>query len=114
MPLLRWHWSADRRDHGHWPDTLDAVVPKYLAAVPKDPQDGNPLRFTQRPDGVIVYWIGPDGTDDGGKLSRHNPLTPGTDQGFQLWNVRQRRQPARELLPQPAEETATALPSNDR
>ncbi len=99
-----------RRDYGHWPDTLDALVPQYLAGVPKDPQDGNPLRFTERPDGVIVYWIGPDGTDDGGKLNRSNPLTPGTDQGFQLWNVKQRRQPARELLPQPAEDPASTTP----
>jgi hypothetical protein len=103
-----------RRDHGRWPDTLDALVPKYLAVVPKDPQDGKPLRFTQRPDNVIVYWIGPDGTDDGGKLDRRNPLTQGTDQGFQLWNVQQRRQPARELLPQPAEEQTPAFPLDDR
>jgi hypothetical protein len=91
-----------RRDHGRWPDTLDALVPNYLSAVPNDPQDGKPLRFKHRPDGVIVYWIGPDGKDDGGKLNRRNPWTPGTDQGFQLWDVKHRRRPAQELLPQPA------------
>jgi type II secretory pathway pseudopilin PulG len=95
-----------RRDHNRWPETLNALVPKYLAAVPTDPQDGQPLRFKRRPDGVIVYWIGLDGTDDGGKLTRGNPWIPGSDQGFQLWNVQQRRQPAREMLPQPAEEPA--------
>jgi hypothetical protein len=83
-----------RRDHGRWPDTLDALVPKYLAAVPTDPQDGRPLRYTRRPDGVVVYWLGPDGTDDGGKLDRRNQNAKGTDQGFQLWDVGQRRQPA--------------------
>ena len=34
-----------------------------------------------------------DGTDDGGKLDRRNPMTKGTDQGFQLWDVKERRQP---------------------
>jgi hypothetical protein len=103
-----------RRDYRRWPETLDALVPKYLVAVPKDPQDGKPLRFTRRPDGVIVYWIGPDGTDDGGKLNRGNPWAQGTDQGFQLWDVNQRRQPVKELLPQPEEEPAPAPSSLDR
>jgi hypothetical protein len=93
-----------RRDHGGWPDTLDALVPKYLAAVPTDPEDGKPLRFKRRPDGLVVYWLGPDGTDDGGNFDRRNPLSKGTDQGFQLWDVKQRRQPATEVLPLPREE----------
>src|SRR5262249_36301365 len=46
-----------RCDHGHWPERVDALVPHYLAAVPKDPQDGKPLRFKRLPDGVIIYWI---------------------------------------------------------
>jgi hypothetical protein len=82
-----------RRDQGQWPEKLEALVPKYLAAVPTDPQDGKPLRYRRRPDGVVVYWLGPDGTDDGGKLERHNYLAQGTDQGVQLWDVKQRRQP---------------------
>jgi hypothetical protein len=95
-----------RRDHGRWPDRLDALVPKYLALVPKDPQDGKPLRYKHRPDGVIVYWIGADGTDDGGKRDRLNWMAKGTDEGFQLWDVTRRRQPARELLPTPRAEPA--------
>jgi hypothetical protein len=95
-----------RRDHGSWPETLDALVPQYLAAVPADPQDGKPLRLKRRPDGVVVYWIGHDDTDDGGKLDRRNSLAKGTDQGFQLWDVKQRRQPPREVLPMPKEEEA--------
>jgi hypothetical protein len=93
-----------RRDHGRCPDTLDALVPNYLAAVPTDPQDGNPLRFKRMPDGVVVYWLGFDGIDNGGKLNRLNNLVQGSDQGFQLWDVKQRRQPAREVLKMPREE----------
>jgi hypothetical protein len=83
-----------RRDHGGWPDTLDALVPKYLDAVPQDPQDGQPLRYQRRSDGVVVYWLGQDGTDDGGKIDRNNYQKKGTDQGVQLWDVGRRRQPA--------------------
>ena len=54
-------------------------MPEYLAAVPNDPEDGAPLRFKRQPDGVIVYWIGPDGTDDGGKLNRRNNLVSGAN-----------------------------------
>jgi hypothetical protein len=93
-----------RRDHGRWPDTLDALVPNYLTAVPADPQDGKPLRFKRRPDGVVVYWIGLDGTDDGGNINRRNYLAKGSDQGFELWDVKQRRQPAREILSMPTPE----------
>jgi hypothetical protein len=87
-----------RQDHGRWPQTLDALVPRYLAAVPADPQDGKPLRFKCRPNGVVVYWIGQDGIDDGGKIDRFHYLATGFDQGVQLWDTKDRRQPARELL----------------
>jgi hypothetical protein len=93
-----------RRDHGGWPDTLDALVPRYLDAVPKDPQDGKPLRYQRRSDGVVVYWLGHDGTDDGGKIDRFKYLTKGTDQGVELWDVSQRRQPAPKVLPPAAPE----------
>jgi hypothetical protein len=99
-----------RRDHGCWPPTLDALVPTYLPAVPADPQDGSPLRFQRRPDGVVVYWIGQDGTDDGGKLNRRDPLARGFDQGVQLWDPKERRQPPAELLPRPREAAPSRAP----
>lgn len=56
-----------RRAHGGWPITLDALVPAYLPAVPKDPY------YLQRPlgwDGYTLYSIGPDGFDDRRKRGR--------------------------------------------
>jgi hypothetical protein len=90
-----------RRDHDRWPESLGSLVPAYLSAIPPDPYDGKPLRFKCRPDGVVVYWVGQDGTDDGGKLNRRDYLAKGFDQGVQLWDVKERRQPAPELLPRP-------------
>lgn len=51
---------------GALPESLDALVPAYLASVPEDPMDGRPLKFKARPKGFVVYSIGEDGTDDGG------------------------------------------------
>jgi hypothetical protein len=69
-----------------WPDKVDDLIPQYLAAVPADPFDGKPLRFARRPDGGVIYSVGPDQIDDGGKQDRKHPEQPGTDQGFQLWD----------------------------
>jgi hypothetical protein len=84
-----------RLDHGRWPDTLNALVPEYLAAVPTDPQDGKPLRYKRRREGIVVYWVGSDGIDDGGKFDRTAKYyTKGIDQGIQLWEAKHRRQRA--------------------
>jgi hypothetical protein len=48
------------------PDSLFALVPKYLPAVPRDPLDNQPLRFKKLPRGYTVYSIGADGVDNGG------------------------------------------------
>ncbi len=75
---------------GRWPDGLDALVPDYLAAMPADPFDGRPLRLRRLADGIVIYSIGADGTDDGGRLDRKDPKAPGTDLGFQLWDADKR------------------------
>jgi hypothetical protein len=41
-------------------------VPTYLAAVPTDPFDGQPLRYKKLAKGYIVYSVGENGKDDGG------------------------------------------------
>jgi len=51
---------------GSLPDSLDALVPKFLAAVPTDPFDGQPLRYKKLTKGYVVYSVGEDGKDDGG------------------------------------------------
>jgi hypothetical protein len=83
-----------RRERGAWPKTLAELTPKLLKAVPLDPYDGKPLRFKAVPGGVIVYSIGPDRTDNGGKIDRAKPTAAGTDIGYQLWDVPRRRQKA--------------------
>lgn len=63
--------------NGQIPDSLDELVPAFLASVPQDPFDGHPLRFKKLASGYAVYSVGPDGVDDGGKerppYSRNTP-----------------------------------------
>ena len=49
------------------PDKLADLVPAYLETVPKDPFDGNDLRYKKLRAGFVVYSIGEDLSDDGGK-----------------------------------------------
>lgn len=49
------------------PDRLDQLVPEFLPAVPLDPFDGRPLRYTPNSEGYVIYSVGPDKADDGGR-----------------------------------------------
>ncbi len=57
-----------RLEQGGIPESLEALVPRYLTRVPLDPVDRAPLRY--RRDGerrYLVYSVGPDGRDDRGE-----------------------------------------------
>jgi hypothetical protein len=87
-----------REEIGRPAERLDELVPRYLAAVPADPYDGQPFRyrlsggetldwppasFTNqgptlvkkevRPDQGILWCVGSDGRDDGGHAQEHLP-----------------------------------------
>jgi hypothetical protein len=81
-----------RRERGAWPAKLEELTPGLLKGVPLDPFDGKPLRYRRLADGVIVYSVGSDGSDNGGNIDRATPNRPGTDLGYQLWDVKYRRQ----------------------
>jgi hypothetical protein len=83
-----------RLDHGSWPESLDQLVPKYLAAVPNDPFIPGPLKLKKLPDGLFIYSVGFDCRDDGGKINTKMRMRDGADLGFRLWHVASRRQPA--------------------
>lgn len=52
---------------GKLPEKLTDLVPDYLDAVPRDPFGGNDLRYRKLEVGFVVYSIGEDLIDDGGK-----------------------------------------------
>jgi hypothetical protein len=49
------------------PASLEGLGPEYLAAVPLDPFTGDPLKYRQLAKGYVVYSVGQDLSDDGGK-----------------------------------------------
>ena len=81
-----------RLRHGHWPDSLNELVPDFLPSIAADPFDGQPLRYKRLADGIVIYTIGPNLADDGGNLAREYPPGEGTDIGFRLWDVASRGQ----------------------
>jgi hypothetical protein len=56
-----------RLEQGSLPDSLEALTPDYLLAIPNDPFDDAPLRYMLQEDGFILYGVGVDGVDNQGK-----------------------------------------------
>lgn len=60
--------QAYHQDHKTYPVTVTALVPGYLKAVPTDPFAlSGPLRYKLSGPKYVLYSVGPDGKDDGGK-----------------------------------------------
>jgi hypothetical protein len=53
--------------HRQLPDSLNNLVPQFLSAVPTDPFDGQPLHYHQLGKGYVIYSVGRDGHDNGGR-----------------------------------------------
>jgi hypothetical protein len=58
-------------EHGHLPANLGELVPLYLPSPPIDP-DGQPLKYRIDDGRYVLYSIGWDGKDDGGKFGTFN------------------------------------------
>lgn len=53
--------------NGSYPETLDALVPGILKEIPIDPFTGDPLIYRREGEGFIVYSLGSNQKDDGGR-----------------------------------------------
>jgi hypothetical protein len=58
-----------RRSEGRLPDTLSELTPRYLPSVPLDMYDGAPIKYRVEGDSFVVYSIGNDYIDDGGRAA---------------------------------------------
>jgi hypothetical protein len=58
-----------RNDHGRLPESLDELAPQYVSAPPIDPFSGGLQIFRRTDDGYLLYSVGPDGVDDGGRFT---------------------------------------------
>jgi hypothetical protein len=73
-------------EHGLMPESLALLTPQYLPAIPGDPfaQDDTTFRFRPYDNPPVLYSIGANGVDDGGRQGRHGT---GRDVVFHLDGV---------------------------
>jgi hypothetical protein len=62
-----------RVENKRYPDKLDALAPKYLAEVPDDLFSGKALIYRPSENGYLLYSVGENGRDDGGRGSADTP-----------------------------------------
>ena len=60
--------SVYHAQHGRYPAKLDALAPASIPAVPNDPFNDKPLTYRLTKKGYILYSVGTDMKDDGGKM----------------------------------------------
>jgi hypothetical protein len=57
-----------RLAHGEYPETLDALAPQFIAVLPHDIINGQPLHYRREANGqFVLYSVGWNETDDGGQ-----------------------------------------------
>jgi len=55
-------------NHHAYPQSLTQLTPSYIPSVPVDPfSNGNQLTYKLNDTHYLLYSVGPDATDDGGK-----------------------------------------------
>jgi hypothetical protein len=64
---------------GALPPDLASLEGSYLLSIPRDLFDGQPLRFKKLPRGYVIYSVGFDGVDDGGRESPNRNSVAGFD-----------------------------------
>lgn len=75
-----------RLAHGQFPETLDALSPKFLAKLPHDIITGKPLKYRRTDDGsFILYSVGWNETDDGGSPALTKSGSADLQNGDWVW-----------------------------
>ena len=68
LALVACALERHRLAHGTYPETLDALVPRFIGRLPHDIIGGQPLKYRPGPgDRFTLYSVGWDEKDDGGK-----------------------------------------------
>lgn len=66
-----------RAETGQPPARLEELVPKFARQVPADPFSGKPLIYRVEGTNWVLYSVGPDGVDDGGRPTSSSPPATG-------------------------------------
>ena len=76
-----------RRANGKLPEALADLIPVYAESLPLDPFTGKDLIYKQEDTGYVVYSVGEDLEDQGGKLE----YGEGEKKHHRDWGIRVRR-----------------------
>ena len=76
-----------RLAHGEYPESLDALAPQFIAQVPHDVINGQPLHYRREANGqFVLYSVGWNETDDGGEVDLFaNGGLPDINKGDWVW-----------------------------
>ncbi len=105
-----------RLRHGRWPESLGDLAPDLLDAVPDDAYSDGKLLYLIEADGVVVYSVGENGVDYGGRSGDEAWLeasagahtrTDETDLAFHLLNPELRGARTRSFRDEVAETNMT-------
>ena len=70
-------------DHGNHPPELASLVPQYLTEIPLDPFSQKPFIYYPTSPDFVLYSVGGDGVDNGGKFGPHQ-FIPAYWDGYDL------------------------------
>jgi len=75
-----------RLAHGQFPETLDALAPQFMAKLPHDIINGQPLHYRRTADGQFtLYSVGWNQKDDNGTLVLDKDGQVDQEQGDWIW-----------------------------
>ena len=75
-----------RLANGQFPETLEALAPKFIEKLPHDVINGQPLKYRRTDDGqFVLYSVGWNETDDGGKVGLTKYGNPDWHKGDWVW-----------------------------
>jgi hypothetical protein len=75
-----------RLAHGRYPDSLDALVPRFMEKIPHDIINGQPLHYRLTEDGqFVLYSVGWNESDDGGTVGFKTDGTVDMNTGDWVW-----------------------------
>jgi hypothetical protein len=77
--------------HGEYPESLDALTPRFIAKVPHDIINGQPLHYRRTHGGqLILYSVGWDEKDDGGNVFFTKGGSVDREKGDWVWQYPQK------------------------
>lgn len=76
-----------RLAHGEYPDNLESLLPAFIAQLPHDIINGEPLKYRRTQNGsFLLYSVGWNETDDGGKSVLNSHGAADARRGDWVWN----------------------------